>query len=307
MPLTIGECRELQSTYKFLRHISLWRDMMKSLMKRGGAKSKSNETPSSQTAKVIPEREGRDSAIDPDVASTTDNTLLADIGRKFGITIPYASDLLSADYFRLLNLEVPLSARSHMCSRELFFAEFYKTNGFSNGESYTFSDFMTGDIVWENNDYPLKRYQPGPTDLLTLVCPLLLEKYKKCLNWPKFRVEPNVGWYLSELFRISCTVSLNMEGRIRCMRPLSPPSRDDDSGTGDAALSSAKSISRNYSAAVARAAAALGVAPLAPIQPEFNIVVLDVFVDLPRPILKDNSRFCAKMLNFHIIVLSLLV
>ncbi len=210
-------------------------------------------------------------------ANIADNTLLGDIGRQFGITVPYASDLISADYFRLTNMEIPTSSKPHMANRQSFLRDYF-SNQFHHDEAV----IEGKEIIRKNNKYPLKEFGAG-TDAHTICPPLFLSKLWKNLLSPKYKEEPNASWYLSELFRISCSVSTSMLPRIRSMRPYNNYSSDIDSPPEE-------KIAVKYSAAAAKAAEHLNVSPMNMNSPEFNIVVIDVFVEIPRPKLKEGIR-----------------
>lgn len=281
MTLTADECRENQSKYAFLKHLSSWRAAMKAAMKRGGSKK----------TKAVGE-EDLVGITDIDVSKVADNAVLAELGRKFGIAVPYASDLVSADYFRLLNMEVPISARPHMARREAFLAEYFSTKGFTAEIGKCTRG--VADLVLQRESYPFLPYETGPTDVQTLVPPILLRRNTKHLNAPKFRVEPNASWYLSEMLRIACSVDLRMARRLRSMRPMfsittSSGGNHFEDGSNQMTEQSAQ-VANAYAGAVARAAEALGVPPLADNPPDLNIVVLDVFIDIPKQKLADKSR-----------------
>ena len=282
--LTADECREQQNQNKFLRHLSSWKVAMKAAIKRGGSKKKKSVAEGYErnvyTEEAHESQVGDQGVAMVDVATTADNSLLADIGRKFGISVPYASDLVSAEYFRLLNLDVPISQRPHMASRELFLKEYFSTNGYNN-ETRGDSGFV-GDIVYQNEKFPLLKYEPRSTDLRTLISPILLKSNIKQLHAPKFRRDPNASWYLSEMLRIACSVNLNMNQRLRSMRPHDA-SDDPEIPEHEEGIV--------YKRAVQGAVSDLGVEPLASTAPPMDTVVIDVFVDIPRANLKDNSRF----------------
>lgn len=295
--MTADECREQQKTNKYLKHLSSWRLALKAAIKRVGTKHKKAVDEDDGINNVLEEAQvqGRRAPVDEvDVAKTADNSILADLGRKFGIAVPYASDLVSADYFRLLNMDVPISARPHMASREAFLTKYFCTNGFSVDLGKATNCMR--DLIWQNEKYPLLYYEQHPTDLHTLVPPIFLKSVSKHLHAPKFKVEPNGSWYLSELLRIACSVDLRMSTRLRNMRPREPlglafASFPNDNDKDDNSAKISVNINNIYTTAVERAARTLKVEPLAEVAPEMNILVLDIFINIPKTKLKDNSRF----------------
>lgn len=275
MTLTVEECKELQSQYTFLRHLATWRVAMKAAMKRGSKKKKKVDIDDTTDTAA----DGGNGGAEVNAAMTADNTILTALAKTFGIAVPYSSDLVSADYFRLLNMDVPTAARPPMASREMFLAEYFSTHGFTADLGK--GNAAVNDIVWQNEVYPLLKYEDVPTDLLTLVPPILLSSNIKHLHAPRYRVEPNASWYLSELLRIACSVNLQMERRLRSMRPVPAAGADHPQ----------ERAAEGFARAVSRAAKDLDVEPLCEYEPELNIVVLDVFLDIPRPKLKGDFGY----------------
>ncbi len=206
--------------------------------------------------------------------SSVESSAVMEISRKFGIFAPFSSDLIGSEFFRLANIEVPSATRPHLANRELFLQDIYDH----------LSSIYAGrrDLAYVSNKFPLSKYC-SDIDLHTMISPFSVLRNFAYLLYPKYRAEVNLGTYLIELLRAACSVNLSMQPRIRPVRPAREQ-RSDESVD-----SAAAEIQAKYSEACASAAADLEVVPLAPSPPPFNIVVLDVFVDIPRPALKGDA------------------
>ena len=234
-------------------------------------------------------------------ASSIESSAVTEITRQFGIFAPFSSDLIGSELFRLANIEVPLSSRPHTASRELFLQDIYDNK----------SPIYAGrrDLVYAGSAFPLSKYG-SDIDLHTMISPFCMRQNGSYLLYPRYRADIHFGTYLMELLRASCSVSLSMQPRIRSVRPpleTEPTDRHDENSTnsisGSASVVSATAASdirrmkRVFSEACAAAAADLEVTPLSPTPPPFDVVVLDVFVDIPMPALKGQETVAAGRRN----------
>ena len=184
-------------------------------------------------------------------------------------------------YVCVSNLHIaPESTRSHFVNRIPLLQDLYdpKSPNYAGKK----------DVFYSDPKYPLLKYGLD-TNLHTIISPLMYDQNFKYLISPKYRAEPNAGFYLTEMLRASCNPVLSMERRIQSMRPLvqnplltiQQSSRLTDGNDED--------IKTKFSAACLAACSDLEITPLPAKPNELNIAVIDVFIDIPKPVLKGGQ------------------